>query len=77
MIDKRYAVGGIVGFMIAFFFLPISIDAAIPPTPAWKIINVDTSSWFGSATSVNATAFDDTVYLVSDGSLFFNVTNTP
>lgn len=51
-------------------------DSAIPPTPAVKTITVDTSSWFGNVTDIEMTTSTGQIYLVTDGSVWFNVTTT-
>ena len=67
----------ILGFVTAIVLtigIPF-VESAIPPTPALKVINVQTSPWYISDTNVNATTFSDVFYFVSDGSITFNVTN--
>lgn len=76
MLDKKYFIGAIFGFVISMMFVPLESDAAIPPTPAWKTITVMTSNWFASDTDVVSTSSSDQVYFVSDGSITFNVTTT-
>ncbi len=75
MMNRKYLIGMILGFMIGVSF--VGIEAAIPPTPALKSIDVQTTPWFGSSTDVNATLFNDQFFFVSDGSITFNVTETP
>lgn len=49
---------------------------SIPPTPAVKTVNVDTTPFAGVTTNVTTTTHDDIIYFVSDGSIWFNVTDT-
>ena len=72
--DMRFFVGVLVGGTCVSFLMPVQLDAAIPPTPAWKTITVMTSDWFGSDTEVTANNAVDNMFLVSDGSITFNVT---
>lgn len=74
LIDRKYLIGIVLGFMIGIAWIPI--EAVIPPTPAIKSIDVLTTSWFGSTTDVNATLYNDQFYFVSDGSIWFNVTES-
>lgn len=76
--DRKYIIGGLLGFVLGIMIIPMSSDAieGIPPTPAWKVFNVLTSPWATNDTNVNATAYNDLIYFVSDGSITFNVTES-
>ena len=74
MMNRKYLIGMVLGFILGISF--VGIEAAIPPTPALKAIDVLTSPWFGSNTDVNATLYNDQFYFVSDGSITFNVTQS-
>ena len=52
------------------------VESAIPPTPSWKIFEIQTDPWFGSNTNVTADLYNDQVFFVSDGSISFNVTES-
>lgn len=76
MIDKRYFVGVIFGFVIATLFSAEISDAAIPPTRAIQNLNI-TLPWSPSGSAlVESDDSSDTFYFVSDGSITFNVTNS-
>lgn len=72
--DRKYLIGGMIGFIFGLMFIPI--DASIPPTSAWKFFNVQTSPWASVDTVVESNKYNDQVFFVSDGSIFFNVTDS-
>ena len=74
LIDRKYLIGIVLGFMIGVMWIPI--DATIPPTPAIQTITVMTSGWFINDTDVNIDSWDDTIFFVTDGSIEFNVTDS-
>ena len=53
------------------------VESAIPPTPAIKSISVLTDRDVNNFTDINATLYNDRLpYFVSDGSIWFNVTES-
>lgn len=50
----------------------------IPPTPAWDQIRLTYDTWVSTGEDhVNATTYTDTLILISDGSILFNITTYP
>lgn len=76
MEKKTLVLGIIIGAVFAWAFAPMPAESAIPPTRAFPIIEVLTSPWFGSDFNVTSDSYADTVHYVSDGSIWFNVTET-
>ena len=62
-------------------YLPGLAEAlySIPPTNAWQTIIVNSTANYSSTgdTIINATSYKDTIYLLSDGSIGFNITTYP
>lgn len=52
---------------------------SIPPTNAWRTIGVDSNATWSATSDENVTAvsYSDTLYLISDGSIGFNITSYP
>lgn len=72
--NKKYLIGGLIGLAIGLSMIPI--EAAIPPTPALKTVNVDTSPWAGFDTDVTANLYNDKWFYVAGEGIGFNVTET-
>lgn len=52
---------------------------SVPPTQAWRTIEINnTATWPNSTqNTVTALNYRDTLYIVTDGSILLNVTSTP
>lgn len=51
---------------------------SIPPTDAWDQIIFKYDTWtVTNEDNINATGYTDDLYLISDGSILFNVTTYP
>ena len=76
--DRNLLVGIAIGTFFGFLVAPQIALAlySIPPTNAWRTIAVDYNSTEPEQgdTSVNAISYRDTLYLISDGSILFNIT---
>jgi len=74
---KAFVYGLGTGIVIMLFIatMPI-VESAIPPTRAFPIIEVLTSTFAPTDTNVTSTSFADVWHIVSDGSITFNVTET-
>lgn len=78
--NKILIAGILIGIMIGFFVGPQVATAlyAIPPTRAWDQILFRYGNWTSTALdNINASSYTDNLYLVSDGSILFNVTTFP
>lgn len=69
-----FGLGFIVLFMIAT--IPIS-ESAIPPTRAFPFINVSVPWFSPDPITVESQSSSDVWTLISDGSVYFNVTESP
>lgn len=80
--DKRFFFGVCTGLIIATMsiinYLPDVAEAvySIPPTQAWRSINIDNNATFtpNANASVQAINYRDTLFLVTDGSIILNIT---
>ena len=83
MENKKFLIGLIIGAIIPtlYFVVPPVAEAlyAIPPTNAWQHVRINSNATYSSTgdTILNATSYDDYVYLLSDGSIGFNITTYP
>ena len=76
MIDKKYIIGLVFGFFIASLMSIDMAEAGIPPTRALQSLNI-TLPWFaGGSVVVEADTTEDEFIFVSDGSMYFNVTES-
>ena len=68
---------GIIGGSTIAFLNPI--DSAPPPTPAWTTIIINSNATYSSTGDTNITAlfYKDELFLLSDGSIGFNITTYP
>ena len=73
--------GIIVGIVITASFYPVISEAQeyfgkFPPTPAWQDIEiaVDANLPITDQTTINATSYNDRLFLISDGSININIT---
>ena len=78
--NKSFIFGLCTGIVIIgiITYYPMLAEAlyAIPPTLAWRTIGVDSNATYPSTSDINITAisYADTLYLISDGSIGFNIT---
>ena len=80
--DKRFLFGMIIGAVIPsliFIVIP-TVEAlyAIPPTPAFRTIDIENNATFASSDRTNVTAINyaDLLHLKTDGSIILNITRT-
>ena len=79
-VNKVLLVGLIIGVVIGMALGPRISNAiySIPPTNAWDQILFRYSNWtVTNIDNINATSYSDNLYLISDGSILFNVTTYP
>ena len=80
--NKRFLIGVFTGMAILGIvtYLPSIAEAlySIPPTNAWDQIIFRYDNWtVTNIDNINATSYTDNLYLISDGSILFNVTTYP
>ena len=78
--NKALTVGLILGVIAGVVLGPKISEAiySIPPTNAWDQINFRYQNWtVTNIDNINATSYSDNLYLISDGSILFNVTTYP
>lgn len=78
MEKRSFLYGFGAGFIVLFIIAAIPIvESAIPPTRAFPFINI-TVDWFSpDPVRVESLSSSDTWTLISDGSIYFNVTESP
>jgi len=79
MDKKSFLYGFVLGTLVIFTIATIpTSESAIPPTRAFPFINVSVPWWGGGDTIlIESQSSSDQWNLVSDGSVFFNVTDFP
>ena len=80
--DKRFIIGVCTGIailgMVTYFPTIAEALYSIPPTDAWDQIIFRYGNWtVTNDDNINATSYSDNLYLISDGSILFNVTKYP
>ena len=70
-----------ISLMLIIGYVPVLTNAAdyfgkFPPTPAWQDIEIITNNTipFTTQTTVNATSYNDRLYIITDGSISINIT---
>ena len=80
--DKRFLFGVIIGITIPslFFIIIPTVDAlfSIPPTPAFRTIDIENNATLASSdvTNVTAISYADLLHLKTDGSIILNITRS-
>ena len=78
MEKRTFVLGMIAGFGLMLFVASIpGVESAIPPTRAFSIIQICNVSATDNAFNVTSDSYADIIHFVSDGSISFNVTDTP
>lgn len=78
--NKALIAGIIIGVIVGVALAPKISEAiySIPPTNAWDQILFRYGNWtVTNIDNINATSYSDNLYLISDGSILFNVTTFP
>ena len=79
--NKIFYVGIFLGLVAGISFGPQFVDAiySIPPTNAWQTIFINSNATYSSTgdTNITAISYKDELYLLSDGSIGFNITTYP
>lgn len=78
--NKVLIIGVILGIIVGVALGPRLSEAiySIPPTDAWDQIIFRYDNWtVTNIDNINATSYSDNLYLISDGSILFNVTTYP
>ena len=79
--NKILVIGVLIGLVFGVAAGPRISEAlySIPPTSAWQTIFINSNATYSSTgdTSINATSYNDEIWLLSDGSIGFNITTYP
>lgn len=81
--DKRFLAGVLTGIIIPaliFVIIPIAEGIySIPPTPAWRTIEIENNANLTNSSQISITAINwrDTLRFQTDGSILLNITESP
>ena len=75
LLEPRVLAGIIIGLSVPFLFsvAVIPSESAIPPTPAFMNIATNDTSSATNPAWVNATRYDDNLWIITDGSILIEV----
>jgi len=77
MQKRTFLYGFVCGFAVMLFLASFEpVESAIPPTRAFQNFNITLPWYSGGSVLVESESSSDTLYLVSDGSITFNVTES-
>lgn len=73
--DGKLLSGIVLGivFTLSLAFILVPSEGGIPPTPAWQNIATNDTNSTTIPAWVNATAFNDNLWIISDGSILIEV----